>query len=173
MDFKVAAWPANQILPLAEQNGISEADMFKRLSYFDVKNFAPMVTCPVTTNLSLQDTTDPARVGFAPFNLLNVDKKEYLVNPLLGHATAPDWSDRYMDFFERNKYSTPTSVTSVERPLALQVIGRMVETADDAVINAYDLMGRLVVKGHGTILLPAAGTYIVKSGNSTSKIICR
>lgn len=34
-------------------------------------------------------------------------------------------------------------------------------------------MGRLVVKGHGTILLPAAGTYIVKSGNSTSKIICR
>lgn len=65
------------------------------------------------------------------------------------------------------------TVTSVERPLALQVIGRMVETADDAVINAYDLMGRLVVKGHGTILLPAAGTYIVKSGNSTSKIICR
>lgn len=173
VDFKVAAWPANQILPLAESNGISEADILRRLSYFDVKNFAPMVTCPVTTNLSLQDTTDPTRVGFAPFNLLTVTNKEYIVNPLLGHATAPDWSDRYMDFFNRNMYSSPTSVTSPERPLALQVIGRMVETADDAVINAYDLMGRLVVKGHGTILLPAAGTYIVKSGNSTSKIICR
>lgn len=68
VDFKVAAWPANQILPLAEQNGISEADMLARLSYFDVKNFAHLIQCPVTTNLSLQDTTDPARVGFAPFN---------------------------------------------------------------------------------------------------------
>ena len=73
-----------------------------------------MVECPVTTNISLQDTTDPARVGFAPFNLLEVNVKEYLINPLLGHATAADWSKRYMDFFERNKYVDPASISSLK-----------------------------------------------------------
>lgn len=173
VDFKVAAWPANQILPLAEQNGISEADMLARLSYFDVKNFAHMIQCPVTTNLSLQDTTDPARVGFAPFNLLEVNNKEYLVNPLLGHATAPDWGKRYMDFFERNKYSSSTSITSLESPFSLRIDGRTVEVPDKTSIVVYDLAGRIAAQGQGTVTLPSAGAYILQSNNRSFKIICR
>lgn len=173
VDFKVAAWPANQILPLAQQNGISEADMLTRLSYFDVKNFAHMVECPVTTNISLQDTTDPARVGFAPFNLLEVDVKEYLVNPLLGHATAADWSKRYMDFFERNKYVDPASISSPGRPLEIRMCGRAIECSNNTPIVVYNLFGQIVAKGPGAVILPDAGTYIVKSGTSTCKVTCR
>lgn len=173
VDFKVAAWPANQILPLAEANGISETDMLARLSYFDVKNFAHMVKCPVTTNLSLQDTTDPARVGFAPFNLLDVETKEYLVNPLLGHATAHDWSKRYMEFFERHKYDISTSISRPESTPFLNVEGRMIKSCDEAHINVYNIAGCLIADGYGTVLIPSPGAYIVKAGNRTEKIICR
>lgn len=173
VDFKVAAWPANQILPLAESNGISEADMLTRLSYFDVKNFAHMVQCPVTTNLSLQDSTDPTRVGFAPYNLLTVGNKEYLVNPLLGHATAPDWSKRYMDFFERNQYIDLSSVTSTESHPSLRIYGRLIEAPDNSAIVVYDLAGRIASRGNGSVNLPSAGVYIVSYANQTTKIVCR
>lgn len=176
-DFKVAAWPANQILPLAAANGISEEDMLVRLSYFDVKNFAPLVTCPVTTNLSLQDTTDPPHVGFAPFNLLNVDDKEYLVNSLLGHATAPDWSARYMKFFHDRLYKDPAGTEDVAagRVDSFRVVvnGRQVSSLDGEMFSVSDMAGRIVETGSSAVLLPQPGVYVVSNGGAFRKIVVR
>lgn len=174
VDFKVAAWPANQILPLAAANGISESGMLERLSYFDVKNFAHLVTCPVTTNLSLQHTTDPPHVGFAPFNLLDVAEKEYLVNPLLGHATAPDWQKRYMEFFNK-RISDSQGIGDVSAAGApeIYVDGGCVCSSTGAPIRVYDLAGCLVAQGASPLRLPAPGLYIAASGTATVKIAVR
>lgn len=175
VDFKVAAWPANQILPLAAANGISEEDMLKRLSYFDVKNFAHMVTCPVTTNLSLQDTTDPPHVGFAPFNLLNVSEKEYLVNPLLGHATAPDWQNRYMEFFKKKITVTSGLETfqSDSECLKVKVEGNTLFFNPDKRVQVYDLSGREMAAGSSPLTLPGSGFFVVCDGLTSVKIACR
>lgn len=174
VDFKVASWPANQILPLADNNGISHEDMMTRLSYFDVKNFAHMVSCPVTTNLSLQDTTDPPHVGFAPFNLLEVTDKEYLVNPLLGHSTAPDWSDRYMDFFERHmkKAASVIETPGIATQGTFSVSSDGLTLRSDAAtpLTVYNLTGQAVAVGHTPLRLPAAGLYIVTNGKTSCKI---
>ena len=80
-----------------------KAALLKHQSYFDTKNFAKWITCPVITNFSLQDNTDGPHLNISPYNLLvNVpaSDKQYSINQFKGHATANDWSTTYMTFFQ-------------------------------------------------------------------------
>lgn len=58
--------------------------IFDRLAYFDAKNFAPLVTCPVLMSTGLQDTVSPPSAQFAVFNNLRSEKR-HLVYPKHGH----------------------------------------------------------------------------------------
>lgn len=99
-DIRVARWPADIFAAKQAEMGMSDEEMLRFLSYFDVKNMAPMVTCPVITSLSLQDPVDPPHVGFSVYNLLSTPagNKRYILNPFLGHAMAPDWWERFSTF---------------------------------------------------------------------------
>lgn len=81
-----------------------KAALLKHQSYFDTKNFASRITCPVITNFSLQDQTDSPRLNIAPYNLLTkvapADKR-YSINPFLGHSAKSGWEAEYMNFFEQ------------------------------------------------------------------------
>lgn len=106
---KIVSWPGNVFATKQAETGMSDDEMWHFLSFYDVRNLAPMVTCPVITSFSLQDRTDPPHINVAPFNnidrsALNDDDLQYVVNPFLGHGTAADWKSRYMAFFE--KYRT-------------------------------------------------------------------
>lgn len=100
--FKVGAWPAS--VARAQQNalGISDEEMYRFLSYFDTKNLATMVTCPVTTAMGLQDPTCPPRTNFAPYNNFKSEEKYYVVNPECQHETPAEWYNIYMDFFKEH-----------------------------------------------------------------------
>lgn len=85
--------------------------LLRHLSYFDTKNFASRITCPVITNFSLQDQTDGPHLNISPYNLLkNVadSDKEYHINPFLGHATPSTWEKTFREFF--SKYMTTTFI---------------------------------------------------------------
>lgn len=90
-----------------------KAALLQHQSYFDTKNFAPYITCPVITNFSLQDNTDGPHLNIAPYNLLNVADKEYSINPFKGHATANDWGTTYMNFFNARLYEEPLVPTAL------------------------------------------------------------
>ncbi|MGM9778587.1 MAG: acetylxylan esterase, partial [Prevotella sp.] len=89
----------------------AKAALLKHLSYFDTKNFASRITCPVITNFSLQDQTDGPHLNISPYNLLvNVAaaNKSYSINPFLGHSTPSTWEATFKEFF--NKYKgTPAT----------------------------------------------------------------
>lgn len=91
-----------------------QRDVFN--SYFDVKNFSSHITCPVITNFSLQDRTDPPHTNIAPYNLLtsvgNADKT-FCINPYLGHGTPASWNATFMAFFR--KYLTSTNVVAAPK----------------------------------------------------------
>ena len=91
-----------------------KAALLAHQSYFDTKNFAKWITCPVITNFSLQDQTDGPHLNISPYNLLTVTDKEYSINPFKGHATADDWSTTYMNFFKDRLYEEPETPTAVE-----------------------------------------------------------
>lgn len=100
--FKVGAWPAS--VARAQQNalGMSDEEMYRFLSYFDTKNLATIVTCPVTTAMGLQDPTCPPRTNFAPYNNFKSEEKHYVVNPECQHETPAEWYNIYMDFFKEH-----------------------------------------------------------------------
>lgn len=90
--FKIAFWPANEFTEFVNNNSDFSWDkVFENLSYFDIKNLAPWVKCPVLMSVGLKDTTCPPHINFAAYNQLK-SKKEYLVFPENGHSLPADYS---------------------------------------------------------------------------------
>ena len=83
---RIVWWPVHEVLESADAAGISHDDIFAMLRYFDVKNFAPRVKCPVYMAFGLQDPTCPPHTNFAIYNNLGSAEKHYFCVPTCGHA---------------------------------------------------------------------------------------
>lgn len=101
--FRIVNWPAGVAFRCQEELGMTDSEMYRFLSYFDTKNLAPWVTCPVLASFGLQDPVCPPHTNFASFNLFASPDKRYVVQPTLGHTVAPDWYRAYIDFFSSLK----------------------------------------------------------------------
>lgn len=74
--------------------------MLKTLSYFDVKNMAYKISCPVYMGIGLQDYTCPPATSFAAYNHI-VAKKEYSVYKYVKHEQpASHYEKRFMQLRE-------------------------------------------------------------------------
>lgn len=96
--FQIVDWPKN--VALSNQGSMSDAEMYAFLSYFDTKNLATRITCPVIANVCLQDVTCPPHTNIAPFNNLSNPDKEVYFYPTLGHEIPSGWDNKYMAFFK-------------------------------------------------------------------------
>ncbi|MDA8296373.1 MAG: alpha/beta fold hydrolase [Actinomycetota bacterium] len=67
---------------------------FKTLSYFDAANLAPRISCPVVVTVSLWDDICPPSTIFGAFSRLEVDDRELVVQPFLGHTMAYETEER-------------------------------------------------------------------------------
>lgn len=90
---KIVWWPVHEVFEAADAAGISREDLFEMLSYFDVKNFAPRIHCPVIMAFGLQDPTCPPHTNFAIYNNLGTKDKQFVCIPTCGHAMwlEPAW----------------------------------------------------------------------------------
>ena len=100
--FELADWPGNWFKGAAEEKGISLEDMYRTLSYFDIKNFTDRIQCPVIMAIGLQDTVCPPHTNFAGFNHIRTEKS-WICYPLAGHNVweQPGWPLAKEDFFEK------------------------------------------------------------------------
>lgn len=99
--FRIEPWPANLVLKQGRQLGMSDSDIYRVLSYFDIKNFARRVRCPILMGWGLQDHTCPPHTNFAGYNLLGVEKQQ-VVYPKADHIDLPGFPDMEMDFFRKH-----------------------------------------------------------------------
>ena len=84
--FKLVGWPGGEFRQYFEEHPeISEDEIYKNLSYIDIKNLAPWIDAPVLMSVGLVDTTCPPHINFAAYNHLAVPK-EYIVYPNAGHS---------------------------------------------------------------------------------------
>jgi cephalosporin-C deacetylase len=84
--FKVAAWPGGEFANYFKDHPeIPEDEIYKTLSYIDIKNLAPLIKVPVHMSVGLVDLTCPPHINFAAYNQLKTTK-EYLVYPFSGHG---------------------------------------------------------------------------------------
>ena len=141
--FELASWPAS--VAYANKGTMTDAEMFAFLSYYDTKNLATRISCPVITSISLQDNVCPPHTNLAPYNnlLTPVADKQLVINPELQHQVnysgADNWYTVYMNFFK--KYESTTGIREV-LPNAVPQNSAF-----------YDLHGRRLSK-------PARGIYI-------------
>jgi cephalosporin-C deacetylase len=99
--FKVAGWPGGEFMQYFKDNPeISEDEIYKTLSYIDIKNLAPWIKAPVLMSIGLMDETCPPHINFAAYNQLNVSK-EYIVYPYAGHGLPGEYYNAMMDYIKR------------------------------------------------------------------------
>lgn len=78
----------------------------RRLSYFDIKNLAGRVRCPILMGFGLQDTVCPPHTNFAGYNQLRAPK-EWKVYTRRGHDlhNESDWFVSRDRFFREHEQS--------------------------------------------------------------------
>lgn len=97
--FKIVSWPATPVLKKQKELGLSDEKLYETLSYFDIKNIAMWIKCPVIMGIGLQDEICPPHINFAGYNRIS-SKKEYHIYPLNGHNTPTEWYQKKMLFFK-------------------------------------------------------------------------
>lgn len=98
--FKISPWPASAFIGYLQANqGKTWDEVYDILSYFDVKNLAPRIQCPILMAVGLQDNVCPPHTNFAAFNLIPSEKKFY-VFPDQGHSVPDGWYEIRMAFFK-------------------------------------------------------------------------
>ena len=99
--FKVAGWPGGEFIQYFEDHPeIREDEIYKNLSYIDIKNLAPWIKAPVLMSIGLMDETCPPHINFAAYNQLNVPK-QYIVYPYAGHGLPGEYYNAMMDYIKR------------------------------------------------------------------------
>ena len=99
---KIVWWPVHEIMQYAAEEGLSRDSVMEMLSYFDTKNFAGRISCPVLMAFGLQDPVCPPHTNFAAYNQIKSEKK-YLCVPTCGHGmwAEPEWNKVREEFFNQ------------------------------------------------------------------------
>ncbi|MBQ9410030.1 MAG: acetylxylan esterase [Bacteroidales bacterium] len=82
--------------------GWTDTKMYEFMSYFDTKNLATTVSCPIIAAIGLQDNICPPHTNIAPYNnaLTPEADKQMTFYPDMGHAYPSGWDSGYIKFFK-------------------------------------------------------------------------
>ena len=100
---KIVWWPVHEVFDQADADRLDRDALMTMLTYFDVKNFAPRIHCPVYMAFGLQDPTCPPHTNFAIYNNLGTRDKRYFCVPTCGHAMwqEPTWDAERAAFLKK------------------------------------------------------------------------
>ncbi len=99
--FRLSEWIGGTYKKAAAEKGMSERQLMRNLTYFDIKNLATLIDVPVLMAVGLQDTTCPPHTNFAGYNIIS-SPKQFIIYPDKGHGVRrPDWDKAHTDFFRK------------------------------------------------------------------------
>lgn len=100
--FKIVNWPADPILRKQKELWLDDATLYATLSYFDIKNHARNIKCPILMGVGLQDPVCPPHTNFSGYNLIK-SPKNFIIYTNCEHDTQhPDWDNAQIKFFKEN-----------------------------------------------------------------------
>ena len=144
--FQISNWPAY----VAQQNqgSMTDEQMYAFLSYYDTKNLATKIACPVIACIGLQDNVCPPHTNLAPYNNLLSTDTQLIFNPEKAHQVANTWYNDYMDFFA-NRISDNES-TDIQH----------LESNAEQVSLRYNMLGQVVSANYHGIVICNGQKYI-------------
>ena len=102
--FRIVNWPAQPIKAKQQELGISDEELMKTLSYFDIKNLAGWIECPVYMAIGLQDVTCPPHTNFSGYNQVKTEK-QYRVFRQYGHHVDYDvWNPTLHEWYDKFRH---------------------------------------------------------------------
>ena len=101
--LKTAGWPNNLVNRVVKNEGISKDHIISSLSYFDTKNLATMIHCPILIQMTLQDAIAPPWTQ-SPIilNLPENTERQWSMDPDNAHGGGPEMREELNEFIERN-----------------------------------------------------------------------
>ncbi|MBQ7258903.1 MAG: acetylxylan esterase [Paludibacteraceae bacterium] len=121
--FDIVNWPA--YVARENQGTMTDAEMFAFLSYYDTKNLAATVSCPVIACIGLQDNVCPPHTNIAPYNNLLSTDKELIFNPENAHQAGATWYNDYMAFFKAREYKGGTTAVDAVSNNSVEISKRI------------------------------------------------
>ena len=100
--FSIVHWPAEPVLKKQAELGLTDDQLYETLSYFDIKNLAQKITCPIMMGVGLQDEVCPPHTNFAGYNRISAEKKYYIFTTY-GHDVPVEWWQLRHAFFEKQR----------------------------------------------------------------------
>ncbi len=93
--FRIVNWPAQPVKNKQKELGLSDDELYTTLSYFDIKNLASLIQCPILMGVGLQDEVCPPHTNFSGYNNIT-SAKSYYIAPEAGHGmpSEPWWNMR-------------------------------------------------------------------------------
>ena len=100
--FVIAPWTRGEMEKYLEQQPeVSWNNIYDVLSYFDIKNLAPRIKCPLLMGMGVQDEVCPPHINFAAYNQV-VSEKEWIAYPENGHSVGKDFYEKQILFFKQH-----------------------------------------------------------------------
>ena len=85
--FAIVSWPRSDFDNYAKSHPeFNWEETYQLLTYFDIKNLAPRITCPLIMSFGVQDPTCPPHINFAAYNQVK-SEKVWVACPRSGHNT--------------------------------------------------------------------------------------
>ena len=97
--FKIVNWPAEPVFNKQKELGISDEELYKTLSYFDIKNLAQWIECPVYMAIGLQDVTCPPHTNFSGYNQVKTEKQYHVYQNYGHHVDYAHWTPTMMEWY--------------------------------------------------------------------------
>jgi len=112
--FHIVNWPRSDfeyyILSKVESLNMNSEDaqqyvnaqvdaIYNMLSYFDIKNFAQWIECPLIMGIGMQDEVCPPHINFAAYNQVKSEKR-WMACPDCGHSTNNEYNNEAIRFFK-------------------------------------------------------------------------
>jgi cephalosporin-C deacetylase len=92
MDHGAVTWPINHMKDYVNiRPGLTFEKVLDNLQYFDTKNFATSVTCPVDMGMGLLDPFVPPNNSYIVYNNFPAKKKKLFVFKNLGHEVGDSY----------------------------------------------------------------------------------
>ena len=156
--FQLTNWPAS--VAKENQGTMTDAEMYAFLSYFDTKNLATKISCPVITSIGVQDNVCPPHTNIAPYNNVTTDSgdKQVIYNAELQHATNSEWNTVMMAFFDKyNTWVDPNSTKlEVEEKRTLWTGSENLGTEWPAVASQSATVGGILEEGEKFLITVSA-----------------
>lgn len=100
--FKIASWPKSDFDTYMTNHPEAKWDnIYQLLTYFDIKNLAQWIHCPIIMGIGVQDNVCPPHINFAAYNQVKSTNKEWMAFPEHGHSVGHEFHEKSMEIFRQ------------------------------------------------------------------------